>query len=248
MTDFNLDHFKIYEVDPPQRVNEKVLLQGQFDREPRSAELMVLKYFANPVDKEWENNQVRRHNPDAHLTWYQLYQPRFEPTRIVTINNQFGRQQQLYIGNPFALLVPAWKSRNEEPFEVLQDVELPQDLDHFKLYKVLEGKPLNAAVRLKDQFDDQFGVNPEQVKVNCPMAFGVSVRKRRLKREEEFCPIRNERSHLVIYSITPLDVPQYPHRFIRDQIITPNDYQRPYSITSVRSVKLAVPSEKIDAK
>lgn len=52
MIDFNLDHFKIYEVYPPERVHEKVLLQGQFDRKPIAAELMVLKYFANPVDKE----------------------------------------------------------------------------------------------------------------------------------------------------------------------------------------------------
>ncbi|MDJ0647732.1 MAG: hypothetical protein QNJ60_03410 [Xenococcaceae cyanobacterium MO_188.B19] len=247
MIDFNLDHFKIYEVDPPQRVSEKVLLQGQFDRKPIAAELMVLKYFANPVDKEWENNQVQRHNPNAHLTWYQLYQSSLEPTRTVIIDNQFGRQEFL-IGNPLALLVPAWKSRTGEPFEDFQDVEFPQDLDHFKLYKVLEGKPLNIDVRLKDQFNDEFGDDPEHVMVTCPRAFGVPVSKRRLKREEEFDPIRNEQAHLVIYSITPLDVPRYPSRLIRDQIITPNDYQRPYSITFVRGVKLAVPSEKIDVK
>lgn len=247
MTDFNLDHFKIYEVAPPQRVNEKVLLQGQFDSKPLAAELMVLKYFANPVDKEWENNQVQRHNPDAHLSWYQLYQQRFEPTRRVMIDNQFGRQEFL-IANPLALLVPAWKSRTGEPFEVLQDVEFPQDLDHFKLYKVLEGKPLNIVVRLKDQFNDEFGEDPEQIMVTCPRAFGVPVRKRRLKREEEFCPICNDRAHLVIYSITPQYAPQYPRRFIKDQIITPQDYQQPHSITFVRSVKLAVPSDKIDVK
>ena len=247
MIDFNLDHFKIYEVYPPERVQEKVLLQGQFDRKPIAAELMVLKYFANPVDKEWENHQVQRHNPDAHLTWYQLYQSSLEPTRRVIIDNQFGRQE-FVIGNPLALLVPAWKSRSGEPFEDLQNVECPQELDHFKLYKVLEGKPLNIAVRLKDQFNDEFGDDPEQVMVTCPMAFGVPVVKRRLNREEEFCPIYNERAHLIIYSITPLSLPQYPQRFIRDQIITPNDYQRPHSITFVRSLKLAVPSEKVDVK
>ena len=227
-------------------VYEQVLLQGQFDRRPRFAELIGLKYFANPVDKAWDKHEVQRQNPEAHLSWYQLYQPSYEKTRKITIENQFG-QHEVWIGDPVALLVPALKSRTEDPSEEFEDVNFPEKLDHFKLYRVLQGRPLNVMVRLRDQVDGELGLNPEDVMVQYPIAFGVPVSKQILQREENFYPIRNKEAHLVIYNLTPQDVPGGPRRFIRGAIITPEDYQQHW-IAFARSIKLAVPSAKLDVQ
>ncbi len=246
MVDINLDHFKFYEIIPPLRLEfeKKILLQGQFDKRPLSAKLVGLKYFANPVDKEWGEDQVRRQNREAHLSWYQLHQEIPEQTRKVTVENQFG-YQKLYIGNPVALLVPAWKSLTSEPFEPFEAAQLPQDLDHFKLYEVLdlEGNPVSETVRLTDQFNDESGFDPDIVRVTYPIAFGVPVSKKLIEENESY-PIRNKEAHLMIYNISSHYAPKFPRRLIRDQFLPSKPYEPSFSIIFVRSTKLAVPTHK----
>lgn len=212
--DLKLDYFKFYDVYN-YRVDYRVALHGQFDEEPEQAELLLLSYFGNPVSK----NQEPIYNRNAHLTWYQLYQPIPEPTRTVVIKNQFG-QQEIVIGRPFALLAPALKQERGSQF--------PVKLDHFKLYKVLEGQPVDQSVALQDQFSS------DEVRIICPIAFGVPVKK---QYQEHEAPLYNPDAHLLIYRITPRSVQQA--RPVRDQ------FGKRF-LSFLRSVALAVPSVKLE--
>jgi hypothetical protein len=215
--EFKLDHFKLYDV-VDQRVEYKITLQGQFDKEPRPALLRAVHLFANPVSK----NKAPIHDRDAHLIWYQLYQPTPEPAREVFTENQFGRQR-IRIGKPIALLVPAQKKGHE----------WPKNLDHFKLYGVLEHQPVTAGVAL----EDEFGVG--EAKVMELIAFGVPVQK---VFQEKVSPIINKRDHLMIYRITPRQFAE--KRAVRDQLTL----TRARTLTFLQSVGLAVPSLKLEWK
>ena len=208
--ELRLDHFKIYDVNDYE-VREKVTLKGQFDREADSAKVCFLNYYCNPVSK----NEEPLYDRDAHLAWYSIYQPVPEPMRIVVIQNQFGTSK-LILGRPFALLVPSRK----------QGHQFPEKLDHYKLYEVLEGEPLNKEVSLKDQFES------DRTRVTCPIAFGVPVTKRH--DNQEF-PINNEKAHLAIYRITPRPIQET--RAARDQ------FGSKY-LFFMRSIALAIPSVK----
>jgi hypothetical protein len=212
--DLKLDYFKLYDV-MDYRVEYWVALQGQFDEEPEKAELLLLSYFANPVRK----NREPMFNRHAHLAWYWLHQPMPEPLRTVVVENQFG-QQKILIGKPRALLAPAQKKERGSQF--------PVELDHFKLYWVLEGEPVNKSVALQDQFGS------EEARVMHPVAFAVPVKK---EYQGEVSPLHNEKAHLVIYRITPR--PWQQARAVRDQ------FDRRY-LFFLRSVGLAVPGVKLE--
>lgn len=213
--DLKLDYFKFYEVVRNCRVDDRVALHGQFDMEPEKAELLLRAYFANPVSK----NREEIYDRNAHLVWYSLHQQIPEPTRIIVAENQFGKHNFL-IGHPIALLVPAWKYE--------QGSEFPKELDHYKVYRVLEGEPINEEVTLKDQFGG------ENVKVFFPVAFAVPVIK---KHEGNTYPILNEKAHLLIYNIKPR--PAQQARIIRDQFDK-------YYLNIFRSRFLAAPSVKLE--
>lgn len=61
---------------------------------------------------------------------------------VVTLENQFGKQQ-FYTGRACALLVPTEKMEAGSQF--------PVNLDHYKVYQVLQGEPVNREVALEDQ-------------------------------------------------------------------------------------------------
>ncbi|MGK7914493.1 MAG: hypothetical protein AB4038_02965 [Prochloraceae cyanobacterium] len=209
--DLRLDYFKIYDVRD-YRVNYRIDLQGQFDEEAEKAELFTLTHFATPVSK----NQEPIYNRNAHLLWYRLYQPMPEPSRIVEVENQFGLMK-IFIGKPYALLAPASKRGNQFPVE----------LDHFKLYQVLDGEPVNQKVALQDQFGSI------EAKVLYPLFFGVPVKK---TYRENVSPIYNEKAHLIIYRITPRSLQEVS--YVRDQFDK-------YFLYCFRSLGLAVPSLKL---
>ncbi len=211
--ELKLDYFKIYDV-ADQRVEYRVALRGQFDEEPVDAELLVLTGFANPVSK----NREPIHNRNAHLTWYWFYQPKPEPTRTVVVENQFGGQKIL-VGQARALLAPAQKRQRDSQF--------PADLDHYRLYWVLEAERLDIEVPLEDQFGS------EETIVIDPVAFGVPVEK---EYRRSVSPVHNKEAHLVIYRT--ITRPQQQAKSVRDQ------FGLRY-LTFRRSVGLAVPSVKL---
>ena len=211
--ELGLDCFKIYDV-VDNRVEHWVTLQGQFDEEPEKAELLLMSHFANPASKGREE----MYDPNAHLAWYWLHQPMPEPMRVVVVENQFG-VTELVIGRPGALLAPAQKRERGS--------HLPEKLDHFKVYWVLRGEPLEKRVELQDQFGGEVET------VLYPIAFGVPVQKEHQGRVSH---INNDRAHLLIHRIAPRPVRQ--GKIVRDQ------FGRRY-VTFLQSVGLAVPSVKL---
>lgn len=211
--DLRLDYFLLYEV-ARQSVRESVALKGQFDKEPERGKLLFLDRFANPISKNGEDF----YDENAHLTCYYLYESMPEPTRVVVLENQFGEQKFL-IGNGFGLLAPAMKTLERESV-------FPEKLDHYKVYEVLEGEPLNAVVPFRDQF------RSAEVRVTYPHGFAVPVEK---EHEGKAFPIQNERAHLTLYKVGVSRM---------SRVIQVRDQFGRYILRVERSALLAVPGLK----
>lgn len=184
-----LDHFKFYrlqETESDLSVDINVGLRGQFDLIFRPANLSELLLFATPVDK----NNEGIISDDNHMTIYDFAVNTPEPERILTVSNQFFANTPLRIGDGIGLMVPAQKINpgNHAP---------PQNLDHYKLYRVLQGESPEATVTLNDQFGN------DNNEVRTPVLFGVPVAKSFNGNIE---PINNEVDHLVIYQILPRNI------------------------------------------
>ena len=179
---FNIDHFKVYEIEN-QPADIWIRLRGQFDVDLIPTHLNRYAKFLNPVDKNGEGI-INKFN---HLNWY-LFDPQPEPVRTVTFWNQFGLQT-IKIGQAVALLAPAEK--------VEPGSQPPSHLDHFKLYEVISAQPVNIPVTLKDQFVF------EDNRAIIARYFAVPVEK---LHENQFFPIENPDDHLVFYVLDPRDL------------------------------------------
>ncbi len=214
--ELGLDYFKFYDV-ANQSAGYVVGLQGQFDREPERAQMTYLNLFANPASKNGEPIVDK----NAHLTWYDLYDPTPDPMRKVAFENQFGKQT-VVTGRSYALLVPTQKA---EPGSVF-----PEKLDHYKVYQVLQGEPVNKAVKLEDQFASG------EARIYDPVFFAVPVRK---WYEGRTFGVNNAKAHLAIYRIFPDSV--------QKTILTRDQFSRRYQ-NVFRGVLLGAPSVKLDWK
>ena len=214
--ELKLDYFKFYDV-PNQEAGYIIALQGQFDQSPERVRCNYLNFFANPASKNGEP----LFDKNAHFTWYDLYDPVPDPTRLVAYQNQFGKQRA-YIGRTYALLAPAQKREPGSAF--------PERLDHYKVYQVLSGEPVSKAVKLEDQF------GAGETKVYDPIFFAVPVKK---WWEGQTFGIHNEKAHLAFYRIYPESM---------QKAIVVRDQFGPRSLQTYRSVLLAVPSVKLEWK
>jgi hypothetical protein len=215
--DFKLDHFKLYDVQPYSSGATPVL-RGQFDGAERPAVVGMLRQFANPVSKDGEPIQDRNN----HLTVYDVATTFPEPTRVIRLENQFGKQE-LIIDRLLFLLVPAQKI---EP-----GLGYPDTLDHYKGYRVANGSSINRTVSLADQFDVE-----DSVPVLEPLVFCVPVLKKYGGRVEE---IKNPQDHPTIYRIAGKEY--QIAREVLDQF-----FPRPIQLDIIRSQTLAVPSLKLE--
>lgn len=215
---FELDHFKLYEVQPLPAAGHKPTLLGQFDTHAQTVEIYNLRQFANPVSKNGESIK----DPNAHFTVYDFGTPVPDPPRWVKLENQFG-VQELVIDLGLFLLVPAYKIEN--------GLEPPKALDHYKCYRVIKGESAGMVVSLKDQF-----VSEDEVLVVEPIFFGVPVVKRYNNQVHE---INKEKEHLTIYRIVPRRVDVT--REFKDQFLSGKLEFR-------NSFALALPSLKSDWK
>jgi hypothetical protein len=211
-----LDYFKIYD-SAPHANPSFVKLEGQFDEEAQPSQVHYLEAFGCAASKNGEPLFDQR----ARLTWYAAVSPIHEPTRRVVIENQFG-EQSLLVGPARYLLAPA---RTYEPGS-----GFAAQLDHFKLYGVLDGPVLNRPVTLRDMLRN------ERVVVSVPIALGVPVSK---THAGTTIPIKNEAAHLVIYRITSRPI---------NKVIRVLDQFSGHWIITGRSMLVAAPSVKKDWK
>lgn len=218
---FELQHFRIYEVERVP-VEHRVKLTDQLDPAAKEARLEVLDHFANPSRKVHAGHTAGIDDPDHHFNGYVIDQPQQEPRRTVRFRNQFG-QHSVDIRDPRSLLVPAHKTSHPGS-------AFPERLDHYKCYEITEvnSAPPLPVVTLGDQFGSQAGIQ-----VGAPVLFCIPAVKER--EGEDPKPLFNEDDHLTIYELPPM-----PHQ----QQITSRDQFDEQPLTVLRSVRLAVPTEK----
>jgi len=138
-----LDHFKTYWADwgeEPPMYEVPVQLEDQFV----TIDAVVYEpwLFANPTNKGHEV-WTPVSNWDNHLTFYYIVYDGDPQVWEVTVNNQFGNDQVLYIEGPHYLAVPTGKLAPD----------WPADLNHFLVYDVVDSAgPIMAEVYIEDQF------------------------------------------------------------------------------------------------
>jgi hypothetical protein len=219
-----LDHFKCYDVvnatDPYGII---VDLEDQFVSLSAWMVPTRAEWFCNPVTKWHDGNVTSIVNPNNHLTIYNIGSwDRFWHVEIV---NQFG-PQNLTVSGPVALAVPTWKldPGNHTP---------PMYLDHFLLYEVVQGSPVDANVDL----DDQFPGNATGVNVTMPVYFANPVLWKYHDGDETGA--WDPEAHLVFYEIS--DNPEY-----YGGVNISNQFELLESCgLNVTGQLLAVPSEKV---
>jgi len=216
-----LDHFTGYEVDweTAPYVGEEVYLEDQFGAFNVTVESAV--GFGNPAHKV-HGEETPILNPDHHYVAYEISYNEGEPQYyIVTVSNQFGENQVLYVYGPFALAVPTQKDGHEAPL----------GLDHYLIYEVVEGPSINEWVSL----DDQFGLQPE-VLVSYPVGFANPVKK---THGDEVTEILNADMHVVFYYTEG--------EYCEEQVQVVNQfYQEEETLDVYGPYGLGVPSQKID--
>ena len=214
--DMKLDYFNFYDV-ANQQAGYIVGLQGQFDKQPEQAQLTYLNFFANPASKNGEPMVDK----NAHLTFYNIYDPTPDPTRVVVYEDQFGKHE-IYTGRSYGLLVPTQKK--------FPGSEFPKNLDHYKVYQVLHAEPVMKKVTV----EDQFGKTDTQVYM--ARLFAVPVRK---MYQGQSYGINNPDTHLALYQVYP--------NMMEKTIVTRDQFSQRYQ-QIFRSVLLGAPCKKLEWK
>ena len=211
-----LDHFKVYPATGSS-LDEDVLLVDQFGN--ITATVLDPCYFANPVAKIYNEQGIYPSNWDNHLTLYNLDTEDYGFWEL-TVNNQFGKDQLLFVEGPLYLAVPTKKA----------DQDMPVGLDHFLVYEAF-GAPFSASVALMDQW-----IPGLEKSVDEAFLFANPVQK---THDSTVTEIMND-EHLVFYWI---DGGTYS---ITDLPITNQFGQRLINVSEEIGLNtLAVPSEKV---
>jgi len=214
-----VDHFKTYwAAGLP--VGAEVTLDDQFGT--FEAVVNMPWWFCNPAEKWHADEWSPMVHPDHHLTVYSIDLIGGPGTWAVGVNNQFGEEQHLTVSGPVALAVPTHK--------LLPGVhEPPVDLDHYLIYEVVGGEPVDAFVELYDEFGPDSGI------VTVPRYFANPVKKTHATHTAE---IINDLAHLVFYEITGATV------FYPDVVIA-NQFGAEQVLEFLEPAYLTVPSWKL---
>lgn len=227
--ELHLDYFQIYNLVKPIALLRRLtaeqricMLKDQFDEEPIKSRVDVLGKFADRVSK----NDEPIFDKNAHLTVYRLNRPRVVTMRRVIVANQFqdGKEQEFFTREVLGLMVPARKRFGRRTFSE------ETKLDHYRIYRVVEAKPVEKLVNLEDQFGKR------ETMVHQPILFAVPVWK---KREKEY-HINNDEAHLTIYAINGKE-----EKPIEIDILDQFFHKKPLHLIMDISLLLAVPSKKL---
>ena len=183
-----LDHFKCYLAQGTKSMGVTVKLRDQFGS--LEARVLDANRFCNPVEKRRTDAAGKEEvttigNPDHHFKFYRIEIDKEVPSRVVSVDNQFGEGQKLEVAQPRFLAVPTQKM-------IPGDHQPPQGLDHFECYEVV-GQSADLAVGLRDQF-----FSDPEVKVITPYLLCNPVAK---THNEQETPIQHKDEHLLCYRI-----------------------------------------------
>jgi len=221
-----LDHFKTYWAiwgEEPPMYEVPVQLEDQFVT--INAIVNEPYLFANPTHKVVfpEEEWTPISHPNYHLTFYDIEHDGDLLVWEVTVDNQFGNGQVLYVDGPFYLAVPTLKFSHGPPV----------GLDHFLVYRVVDyvGSPLEIPVLIGDQF-----IEYGETVVYAPMYFAIPAQK---IHGDVVTDIKNPDDHLVFYGIDGI----YPWH--ADDLPIVNQFGDQYlDVWEDEGNFLGVPSEK----
>ncbi len=163
------------------------------------------------------------YDKNAHLTWYDLYDPTPDPTRTVTYQDQFGKQM-IYTGRA----TRCWC----RPRRRSRAASSRKRLDHYKVYQVLHGEPVDEGGR-----SSRTSSASRTSRSTTRMFFAVPVKK---WYQGQTYGINNpNRPHLVIYRTYP--------QTTEKTIMTRDQFSQRYQ-NVFRSVLLGSPCKKLDWK
>ena len=223
-----LNHFRCYNAGGGTMpyVGEVVDLEDQFGAV--TAKVGWGSTLCNPVVKmtqelaacEW----VPISDQDHHLMLYILEDVDETQTWRVTVNNQFG-EQELTVSGPGGLAVPTQKEGHDPPV----------GLDHFLIYEVIGGSPVEVVVDLYDQFG--YGNN---VLVMEPWILASPVRK---THDGQVTNIVNPDEHLVFYRVWDEGAILETH----EEVVVTNQFgEHHLNVFQGDEALLGVPSEKVN--
>ena len=223
-----LEHFKFYEVvNGPDADVLLPQVEDQFYTGIQEVEVQSLRYFGNPVVKTHDGTLTPIGDSDRHLALYDITTP-VTQNWLVSVDNQFGRDV-LTVTGPVMLAVPTWKEEHG----------FPAWLDHYLLYKVIEGADVQEVVDLEDQWHKE-----SQVEVHRPVYFANPAGK--ASPYVDWGPgmpliIENTEDHMVLYEIVG-------ETFQKDVKILNQLHQQWQTISVEEAQFLAVPTEKISTE
>ena len=216
LAQFDTDHFKCYSRMglAPVPPAPHVVLQDQFGT--TDVTVRGIWHFCNPTVKEHNGVITQITNPDAHLA---LHITSASPiiNRQVQIQNQFGNQT-ITTGAAKYLAVPTQKDPHGPP----------NNLDHFRCYKVTSGPNLATQVGLTDQW---FASTHRLAR---PLLFCNPVQK---THNNVVTNIQHPNDHLTCYKMTPIPITR--------TVQLHNQFGDPI-FTSYRADLLCVPTHKLD--
>jgi hypothetical protein len=223
-----LDLFKCYHT-PHEPPHGTVFLEDQFVA--INASLNWTQWFCNPAAKVQDDVVTPIKHPDHHLTIYNIYYEGItDPPGYweVEVDNQFGTNQKMSVeGYPWFLAVPTQKL---EP----GDHNPPLFLDHFLVYRAMNGEDLQIDIGLNDEFG-----NDSAVSVRLPMLYGIPCRK---THDGTVTAIKFPETYLVFYLLSGSEVTDY------GTIQIDNQFGLQELPGGGESLLVAVPSEQLSAE
>jgi len=219
-----LDHFKFYEIINGPYVGEVMQqVEDQFYTGIDEVQVQYARYFGNPIAKTNDGTVTPIGDSDHHLMLYDITTPTTQ-TWSVVVDNQFGRDT-LTVTGPVMLAVPTLKEEHDPPWW----------LDHYLLYKVIEGEDVQEVVDLEDQWHKE-----SDVEVHHPVYFANPAGK--VPPNIDWSPgmpltLHNSDDHLVLYEIVG-------ETFQKDVNIQ-NQFHQSETISVEVATLMAVPSEKV---
>jgi hypothetical protein len=208
------NHFKTWQVEPIDTLIT-VVVEDQFMQDDIT--LDRIEFLSNPTRKD----SFEIVDDFEHLTWYRAHGR--DTLLQVEYSNQFGTDT-VRIDSVQYLLLPTAKEV-PDPF--------PEELDHYKAYRIIDPVEFDRTVVLEDQFDILYGT-PEFIETLKPIYFLTPALKNKPP------PLFDSVTHYVAYEI-------FPERFFSIDVNTFDQFGE-YVLQVDTSKILLVPTRKLSVE
>ena len=180
------DYFEVMDVTPSRVINHEIELKGPFDDDLIKTRLTGPQLFSHAVGSGEKAAQDR----NAYLNWYKIAQPATEPRRILVICDSLrgNKAHQITIQNSAFLLLPAQRVTTGPPSP------LPDGLDHFKAYKIVNATQVSQQVKLAGTY------GPADRTATKAAYLCVPVEQRH---HHDHFPVKNAQDCMLIYELMP---------------------------------------------